>query len=82
MDGSRLEQPRCAYCHEIIGVYEPVSVMLGDGTELKGSSPTLGDQLKAPGSVVLHAGCHDVFEQSRKQGRTVGSRRDASVVEA
>ena len=73
---------RCAYCLEIIGVYEPVSVMLGDGTELKGSSLTLGDQLQSPGSVALHAGCHDVFEQSRKQGRTVGSRRDASVVEA
>ena len=33
-----MEQPRCAYCHEIIGVYEPVRVMLRDGTELKGSS--------------------------------------------
>jgi len=56
--------------------------MLGDGAELNGSSLTLGDQLQSPGSVALHAGCHDVFEQSRKQGRTVGSRRDASVVEA
>jgi len=77
-----MEQPRCAYCHELIGVYEPVSLMLGDGIELKGSSLTLGDQLKAPGSVALHAGCHDGFEQSRKQGRTVGSRCDASVVDA
>ena len=58
-----MEQPRCAYCDEIIGVYEPVHVMLGDGTELKGSSLTLGDQLKALGSVALHARCYEVFEQ-------------------
>lgn len=45
-----MKQPRCAYCDEIIGVDEPVRVMLGDGTELKGSSLTLGDQLKALGS--------------------------------
>jgi hypothetical protein len=64
-----MEQPRCAYCHEIIGVYDPVRVMLRDGTELKGSSLTLGEQLKAPGSLALHARCYDAFQQRRKPAR-------------
>jgi hypothetical protein len=64
-----MEQPRCAYCHDIIGVYEPVRVMQRDGTELRGSSLTLGDQLEAPGSVALHARCYDPFEHGRSQGR-------------
>lgn len=34
---------RCAYCGGIIGVYEPVRVIVADGTELKGSSLMLGD---------------------------------------
>jgi hypothetical protein len=64
-----MERPRCAYCHEIVGVYEPVRVMQRDDTELTGSRLTLGDQLEAPGSVALRARCYDVFEQGRSQGR-------------
>ncbi len=64
-----MERPRCAYCHEIIGVYEPVRVILADGTKLQGSSLRLGHQLDAPESVALHAGCQDRFEQGHTQGR-------------
>lgn len=60
---------RCAYCGGIIGVYEPVRVIVADGTELKGSSLMLGEQLGALGSVALHAGCYDAFEHGRKHGR-------------
>ena len=67
-----MDRPRCAYCHEIIGVYEPARVMLRDGTELKGSTLTLADQLEAPGSVALHADCYDPFGQSRARRRRRG----------
>jgi hypothetical protein len=64
-----MEQPLCAYCHEIMGVYESVRVMLADGTELRGSPLTLGEELEAPGSVAVHARCYDVFQRGRSRGR-------------
>ncbi len=56
-----MERPRCAHCYEILGVYEPVRVIQHDGTELDGSALTLGEQLGAPGNVVLHARCYAPF---------------------
>ena len=43
---------------------EPTRVMLRDGTELHGSLLTLDEQLRAPGSVALHARCYDIYEAS------------------
>jgi hypothetical protein len=60
-----VDRPRCTYCDEIIGVYEPVRVMLVDGTELVGSALTLGEQLEPSGSVALHGRCYDAFAQRR-----------------
>jgi hypothetical protein len=48
---------RCAHCGEVIGVYEPTRVVLGDGTELNGSRLTLRSELETPGSVAVHERC-------------------------
>jgi hypothetical protein len=62
-----VDRRRCAYCDEIIGVYEPVRVMLVDGSELIGSMLTLGEQLQTPGSCALHDRCYDAFARRRAE---------------
>ncbi len=48
---------RCEYCHEIIGVYEPMLALQRDGSERAGSRLTLREELHQPGSVALHEHC-------------------------
>jgi len=36
---------RCAHCSDVVGAYEPIYVLLADGTNRRGSSLTLKDQL-------------------------------------
>ncbi len=48
----------CERCQEVIGVYEPIRVILRDGSERTGSRLTLNAELRQPGSVVLHEHCH------------------------
>jgi hypothetical protein len=52
-----MERLWCPCCGEVIGVYEPARVILGDGTELKGSPLTLRSECQTPGSVVVHERC-------------------------
>jgi hypothetical protein len=60
-----MDSPRCAHCRDVVGVYEPVRVVLSDGTERHGSPLTLGDQLGISGSVIVHEHCYEAFEGGR-----------------
>ena len=53
-----MDHPRCAHCQDIIGVYEPMMVVLRDGSERAGSRLTLKSELNEPGNVALHEQCH------------------------
>jgi hypothetical protein len=59
----------CPWCGDVIGVYEPMRVSLGDGIELTGSSLTLRSKLETPGTVAVHERCHEPFDRARSQGR-------------
>ena len=48
---------RCERCQEIIGVYEPIRVILRDGSEHTGSRLTLDAELRQLGSVAFHEPC-------------------------
>jgi hypothetical protein len=64
-----MERWLCAYCGEIVGVYEPIRVLLPDGGDAHGSLIKLDAELQAPGVIVLHEGCHETFMRARDQGR-------------
>ncbi len=53
-----MEHLRCASCGNVIGVYEPMLVMLPDGSEHVGTRLTLDSELEHPQSVALHEHCH------------------------
>jgi len=63
-----MEPVRCARCAEIIGVYEPVRVVLSDGTDRHGSLLSLDDELRMRGSIVVHERCYEGFGQGRDRG--------------
>ncbi len=52
-----MDDLRCESCQDVIGVYEPMRVILRDGSERTGSRLTLRDELRQPGSVALHGDC-------------------------
>ncbi len=58
----------CAYCREVIGVYEPTRVILEDGSELRDSRLTLRSELDRPGSVAVHERCLGAFDVERQKG--------------
>lgn len=58
---------RCAYCGEIIGVYERARVTAQDRRVREGSPLTLGDELERPGAAVLHERCFSARGE-REQG--------------
>jgi hypothetical protein len=70
LDDVEVGRPRCAHYGEIVGVYEPARLLVPDGSDRHGSPLTLGDQIEAPGSTVLHERCHEPFERARSQGRS------------
>lgn len=53
----RMDGLRCAQCGEIIGAYEPMSVILGDGSRHAGSRLSLDVLLGKPDSIAVHEGC-------------------------
>lgn len=53
----KMDDLRCESCQDVIGVYEPMRVILRDGSERTGSRLTLRDELCQPGSVALHEPC-------------------------
>jgi hypothetical protein len=53
-----MDRPRCAYCGEVIAVYEPMPLILSDGGEVEGSRLTLRAELESERSVALHQGCY------------------------
>jgi hypothetical protein len=53
----------CAHCGDVIGIYEPIRVTPGDGTELGGSRLTLRSELDQPGSIALHERCYRALEE-------------------
>ena len=63
-----MDRSRCAHCGEIVGVYEPMRLLLPDGTHRPGSRLTLRDQLDAPGSTAVHERCYEAPEQRRTEG--------------
>ncbi len=64
-----MDHPRCARCQDIIGVYEPMMVILRDGNECAGSRLTLESELNEPGSVTLHDHCHHAVVVDLYPGR-------------
>jgi hypothetical protein len=63
----------CAHCGEIVGMYERMRLLVPDGSDLDGSPLTLGEQLDAPGSTVLHERCYELFEHGHPEGRAEAS---------
>jgi hypothetical protein len=63
--GCGVQSPRCVYCGEPIGTYEPIRVLLADGDQRRGSSLTLGTELAAPGTIVVHEGCYPDYQARR-----------------
>jgi hypothetical protein len=59
---SSIEQPHCAYCGEVIGVYEPAFLRTPDGSEREGSRLTFGVELPLADSLVLHHDCRSADE--------------------
>ena len=57
-----MDQVRCEYCGEIVGVYEPMRLLLPDGGDRRGSPSMLGDQLDMPGSTVAPGRCCEPFD--------------------
>ena len=53
-----MDHLRCVRCQDIIGVYEPMRVILGDGRVRAGSRLTLGSELQGTESLVFHEHCH------------------------
>lgn len=52
--------PRCAHCGELIGVYEPMAVIMTDGTINLTSRLAFGDtRLDSERLLVLHKTCHE-----------------------
>jgi len=63
-----MERVRCTYCGEIIGVYEPAHVTLGDARELSGSLLTLRPEIEQPGSTAVHGYCYrDLAKRSEDE---------------
>ena len=56
-----MDQVRCEYCGEIVGVCEPMRLLLPDGGDRRGSPLMLGDQLDVPGTVV-HERYYEAFD--------------------
>ena len=63
-----MDRLRCIYCGEIVGVYEPIRLLLADGSDRRGSTLSLGDQLAAPCRAVVHERCHATYERGRAPG--------------
>ena len=63
-----MDRSLCAYCGEIVGVYEPIRVVLPDADDLHGSLLKLEAELQAPGVIVVHEGCYEKFMHARDQG--------------
>ena len=57
-----MDRVRCQHCGEIVGVYEPMRLLLPDGHDRHGSPLRLGDQLAVPGSTVVHERCYEAFD--------------------
>jgi hypothetical protein len=63
-----MERLCCAYCGEIMGVYEPIRVLLPDASERHGSLLKLEVELQVPGVFAVHEGCYEMFMQARERG--------------
>ena len=59
VDDAGVDRSRCAHCAEIIGVYEPMRLLLPDGTDQRGYALTLADQLTLRGTTVVHERCSE-----------------------
>lgn len=65
---SGVDVVRCAFCGEIVGVYEPACLIEADGRVREGSRLTLRAELERPGAVVLHAGCFSARREREQDG--------------
>jgi hypothetical protein len=52
-----VDRLRCSSCHDVIGAYEPIAVVLSDGSERAGSISTLRSELRNPDVVAMHERC-------------------------
>jgi hypothetical protein len=66
-EGRAVESLRCAHCRDVIGVYEPITVVLPDGTA-RSSSRLLLDDEPATGRV-FHERCHRAAEPPASDSR-------------
>jgi hypothetical protein len=65
MEDGGVERVICVHCGEIVGVYEPARLVLGDGSDRRGSLLTFGDELDVAGAIVVHEWCYPDFEGNR-----------------
>jgi len=56
-----MERVYCAHCCEVIGVYEPMRLILSAGGEFTGSLLTLGSEFARPGAAAVHETCYPRF---------------------
>ena len=57
-----MNRVRCGYCGEIVGVYEPMRLLLPEGGDRHGSPLMLGHELDVLGSTVVHERCYEAFD--------------------
>jgi hypothetical protein len=57
----RVEWLRCVQCGDLIGVYEPLLLVLHDGSHLTGSRLTLSAELAQPAVLAFHEHCFDAL---------------------
>lgn len=67
-----MERFYCSSCHGIIGVYEPIRMILSGDCERTGSVLTLRAELRTPGSVAFHERCI-VAEREPEDGGAGGA---------
>jgi hypothetical protein len=71
-----MDRLHCPCCREVIGVYEPMWVILRDGSEHAGSCLSLALELREQESVGLHQRCHrsDADWRAQQRHRELSSR--------
>jgi hypothetical protein len=75
-----VERLVCAHCGDVIGSYEPIRVVLADGSDRHVGMLTLSAVLALSGSLALHEGCHPALGAERAQREVPAAReRDARV---
>ena len=60
-----MNRVRCVRCNDVIGVYEPMVVILAGGGRYSGSPLTLKAELEEPRNIAIHEQCWDAREDGQ-----------------